>query len=587
MIRASSCIAAAVLGVFGTTAAAQIAAQLTDFRPVTDAILANPDPADWLMISRTFDQQRYSPLDQINKGNVGQLRMAWSRGLPNGTQESTPIVYRGIMYLNAPSASIQAVAATNGDLIWEYQRDYPRTVTPAAARAKSLGIYEDMIYFAAPDGFLLALEAKTGKLRWETKVDNGGQTAGGLLVADGKVISNRTCEQSQRENCFIAAHDARTGKEVWRFYTTAAPGEPGGDTWADMPVQERAASPWGLPGSYDPKRKVLYWGVANPNPYTRLTRHGRADAVSLSAPANLYSNSTVALDVATGKLAWYYQQLPGDDWDADHNQERVLVRTRLNPDPRHAKWISPAIVPGEERDVVVTVAEGGGLFVVEQASGRFLWARPFPYDDPNINMNHIDVKTGQTRVNPDKLFRKDGDKILGCYHNTRSLWSIAYHPGKNSLYVPFQDQCLSMTANSKAKTGWGPRAGVIRPGSDPNKYMNIGKIDLATGEMRVLYSQPQASAGSALVTAGDLVFWGDQNRRLRAFDADDGRILWETVVGGMIMNSTISYAVNGKQYVMVFTGEGQSVTAGPLGLTQKSMPRAVRGHNSIFVFALP
>ncbi len=587
MIRASSCIAAAVLGVFGTTAAAQIAAQLTDFRPVTDAILANPDPADWLMISRTFDQQRYSPLDQINKGNVGQLRMAWSRGLPNGTQESTPIVYRGIMYLNAPSASIQAVAATNGDLIWEYQREYPRTVTPAAARAKSLGIYEDMIYFAAPDGFLLALDAKTGKLRWETKVDNGGQTAGGLLVADGKVISNRTCEQSQRENCFIAAHDARTGKEVWRFYTTAAPGEPGGDTWADMPVQERAASPWGLPGSYDPKRKVLYWGVANPNPYTRLTRHGRADAVSLSAPANLYSNSTVALDVATGKLAWYYQQLPGDDWDADHNQERVLVRTRLNPDPRHAKWISPAIVPGEERDVVVTVAEGGGLFVVEQASGRFLWARPFPYDDPNINMNHIDVKTGQTRVNPDKLFRKDGDKILGCYHNTRSLWSIAYHPGKNSLYVPFQDQCLSMTANSKAKTGWGPRAGVIRPGSDPNKYMNSGKIDLATGEMRVLYSQPQASAGSALVTAGDLVFWGDQNRRLRAFDADDGRILWETVVGGMIMNSTISYAVNGKQYVMVFTGEGQSVTAGPLGLTQKSMPKAVRGHNSIFVFALP
>jgi len=583
MIRASSCIAAAVLGVFATTAAAQIA----DFRPVTDAILANPDPADWLMISRTFDQQRYSPLDQINKGNVGQLRMAWSRGLPNGTQESTPIVYRGIMYLNAPGASIQAVDATTGDLIWEYQRDYPRTVTPAAARAKSLGIYEDMIYFAAPDGFLLALDAKTGKLRWETKVDNGGQTAGGLLVADGKVISNRTCEQSQRENCFIAAHDARTGKEVWRFYTTAAPGEPGGDTWADMPVAERAASPWGLPGSYDPKRKVLYWGVANPNPYTRLARHGRADAVSLSAPANLYSNSTVALDVATGKLVWYYQQLPGDDWDADHNQERVLVRTRLNPDPKHAKWISPAIVPGEERDVVVTVAEGGGLFVVERSSGRFLWARPFPYDDPNINMNHIDVKTGQTRVNPDKLFRKDGDKILGCYHNTRSLWSIAYHPGKNSLYVPFQDQCLSMTANSKAKAGWGPRAGVIRPGSDPNKYMNIGKIDLATGELRVLYSQPQASAGSALVTAGDLVFWGDQNRRLRAFDADDGRILWEAVVGGMVMTSTISYAVNGKQYVMVFTGEGQSVTAGPLGLTQKSMPRAVRGHNSIFVFALP
>ncbi len=583
MIKISACVGAAILGVLATHASAQTA----DFRPVTDATLASPDPADWLMLSRTFDEQRFSPLNQINKSNVGQLRMAWARGLPNGTQESTPIVYRGVMYLYAPGASIQAVDATNGDLLWEYQRDYPQNVNPRAARSKSLGIYEDMIYFAAPDGVLVALDARTGKLRWETKVDNGGQTAGGLLVADGKVISNRTCQQSKRENCFIAAHDAKTGKEVWKFYVTAAPGEPGGDTWADMPVEERAAGPWGLPGSYDPKRKTLYWGVANPNPYTRLTRHGRADAVPFTAPANLYSNSTVALDVETGKLIWYYQELPGDDWDADHNQERILVRTRLNPDPRHVKWISPAIVPGEERDVVVTVAEGGGMFVVDQANGQFLWSRPFPYDDPNLNMNQIDVKTGQTRVNPDKLLWKDGDKILGCYHNTRGLWAIAYHPGKNSLYVPFQDQCLSMTANTKVTAGWGPRAGVMRPGIEPNKYMNIGKIDLATGEMRVLYSQPQASAGSALVTAGDLIFWGDQNRRFRAFDAEDGKILWEAVLGGMIMNSTISYAVNGKQYVMVFTGEGQSVTAGPLGLTQKSMPRAVRGHNSIFVFALP
>jgi alcohol dehydrogenase (cytochrome c) len=557
------------------------------FVPVTQSMLANPDPADWLMINRTFDEQRFSPLDQINKTNVGQLRMAWSRGLPNGTQESTPIVYRGVMYLYAPGASIQAVDATNGDLIWEYTRNYPRELSPTAARNKSLGIYEDMIYFAAPDGFLVALDAKTGKLRWETKVDNGGQTAGGLLVADGKVISNRTCEQSKRENCFIAAHDAKTGREAWKFYVTAAPGEPGGDTWADMPVEQRAAGPWGLPGSYDPNRKVLYWGIANPNPYTRLTRHGSADAVSLTAPANLYSNSTVALDVETGKLIWYYQELPGDDWDADHNHERILVHTRVSPDPRHVKWISSALAPDRERDIIVTVAEGGGMFALEQATGEFLWARPFPYDDPNINMNGIDLKTGQTRVNYDKLFKKDGDHIIGCYHNTRGLWAIAYNPRRNALYVPFQDQCLSMTANTKNPAGWGPRAGIIRPGSDPNKYMNLARIDVATGELRVLYSQPQASSGSALVTAGDLLFWGDQNRRLRAFDADDGKVLWEAVVAGMVMNSTISYAVNGKQYVMVFTGEGQSVTAGPLGLTKDTMPPAVRRHNSIFAFALP
>ena len=137
------------------TACATLAlAQNPDFRPVTEEVLANPDPADWLMLNRTFDQQRYSPLDQINKSNVGQLRMAWSRGLPAGTQESVPIVYRGVMYLFAPGAAIQAVDATNGDLIWEYARDYPQGVNPRAARNKSLGIYEDMIYFAAPDGVL-------------------------------------------------------------------------------------------------------------------------------------------------------------------------------------------------------------------------------------------------------------------------------------------------------------------------------------------------------------------------------------------------------------------------------------------------
>ena len=236
---------------------------------------------------------------------------------------------------------------------------------------------------------------------------------------------------------------------------------------------------------------------------------------------------------------------------------------------------------------MVTVGEGGGIFVLDQESGRFLWAHPFPYDDPNFNMSDIDLKTGQTRVNADKLFKKDGDKVLGCYHNTRALWSIAYHPGKNSLYVPFQDQCLSMTANTKAKTGWGPRGGVMRPGSDPDKYMNIAKIDLSTGEMRLLHSQPQPGNGSALVTAGDLVFWGDLNRRFRAFDADTGKVLWETIVGGMVMTSTISYAVNGKQYVMIFTGEGQSVTAGPLSIAGKSMPKPVRGFNSAVVFALP
>src|SRR5262245_48844389 len=287
-------------------------AQAQGFVPVTDAMLNNPVPSDWLMVSRTYDEQRFSPLDQINKTNVSQLRMAWARSLPTGTQESTPIVYRGVMYVFAPGATIQAVDATNGDLLWEYARKYPQGLRATAAREKSIAIYEDMIFFAAPDGFLVGIEAHTGKQRWETKLDNGGQQAGGLLVADGKVISNRTCQQSKRENCFIAANDAKSGRLIWKFFTTAAPGDVGGDTWDKVPVDQRAASPWGQVGSYDPKRKVLYWSVANPNPYTRLTRHGSPEANAVNAPVDLFSNSTVALDVETGKLQWYYQELPGD-----------------------------------------------------------------------------------------------------------------------------------------------------------------------------------------------------------------------------------------------------------------------------------
>ena len=277
MARVSTCLAAALLSIVATHATAQT----TDFKPVTEEMLANPDPADWLMISRTFDQHRYSPLNQINKDNVGQLRMAWTRGLPAGTQESTPIVYRGVMYMNVPGGNVQAINATNGDLIWEYARDYPKHINPRASRHKNLGIFEDMIYFAAPDGVIVALDIATGKVRWETKTDTGGITAGGILVADGKVLTNRMCMHMTRDMCFISAHDARTGKEVWKFYTTAAAGEPGGDSWADMPTEKRAASPWGLPGSYDPKRRVTYWGIANPDPYTRLSpaRQPRCDPV--------------------------------------------------------------------------------------------------------------------------------------------------------------------------------------------------------------------------------------------------------------------------------------------------------------------
>ncbi|HWP83985.1 MAG TPA: PQQ-binding-like beta-propeller repeat protein, partial [Terriglobia bacterium] len=310
-----------------------------------------------------------------------------------------------------------------------------------------------------------------------------------------------------------------------------------------------------------------------------------ADGVSQSAPANAYSNSTVAIQAATGKLAWYYQHLPGDDWDSDHAHERVLVRTAVNPDPAAVKWINPRIRRGEQRDIVVSVGEPGGLWALDRGTGEFLWATPFPYDVPDFHISRVDPETGKTYINWDKVFKKDGDKSLICFFNTRSYWPTAYHPGTNSLYVPYIDSCLTMTADTSSEEGYRDRRGMLRPGVDPRKAAGIAKINLETGRIERFYEGPVPGNGAMLTTAGGLVFWGDINRRLRAFDAESGKILWETILGGVISVSTITYAVNGKQYIAVMTGDGQSGTRGLFsqvpGLTTP------RGHNAIYAFALP
>jgi alcohol dehydrogenase (cytochrome c) len=400
----------------------------------------------------------------------------------------------------------------------------------------------------------------------------------------GKVFTGRNCG-TRRDDCYIAAHDARTGKEMWRFYTAPAAGEPGDETWGGSPVEKRVTSPWGLPGAFDPVRKMIYWGTANPNPHTRMKRHdGNADAIPRAAPSELYSNSTLALDPETGKLAWYYQHVPGDDWDSDHTQERILLRTAFNPDPKAVKWVSPRVKRGEQRDVVVEVGEPGGLFVLDRDKGQFLWAMPFPYDTPYFHIGHIDVETGQTHLNWDLVQKKEGDRATVCYSNQKSYWPMAYHPAKNSLYIPYQDVCNDRTAKMATDDGH-VRTNIFRPGSDPNKHTGIAKVNMATGQIEYMYQQRLPGNGAVLATAGDLLFWGDMNRRFRAIDADNGQVLWETILAGIPQTSTITYAVNGKQYVAVVTGQGASGTGGPLRLfPELNVPRA---HNAVFVFGLP
>lgn len=549
-----------------------------DYQPVTDAMLKNPPPGDWLMYNRTYDAWRYSPLKQINKKSVKNLRMTWALSLPAGQTETIPIEHNGVLYTIVPGANVMAINATNGNIIWEYVRHYKNPGIARVERTKALSIYKDMVYFSAPDGYVVALDAATGKVKWETYKTNTQNTSG-TYVVDGLVISGGTCGPT-RESCFIEADNAETGQKVWRFYDVPAPGDPGYKSWNGADTAKDTISTWGLPGSYDPVRDVLYWGTANPAPYERLARHnGNPDGTSRIAPADLYSNCTLALNPHTGKLYWYYQYLPADDWDTDHTHERTLVREKYDPNPSDVKWYNTTVARGSMHDEAAIVGEDGIIFVIDRTDGKFLWAEEVPYDTPNSDLSNIDSKTGKAEINWNVVMKHPGDHHMICYWNGRSYWPTAYDPVTNSLYTGYVDNCLDMTANETS----GIRHGILRPGHPKDSIAGIAKINMVTGQMTRFATGMTPGTGGILATAGGLIFHGDIGRRFSAYDAATGKELWHSILGGPISVSTITYAVNGKQYVAVITGDNLAEGV----LSYEAGTQLVRGANAIYVFSLP
>ncbi len=295
--------------------ASQAPAQSSDrFVPVTDAVLQDPDPADWLMWRRTLDGWGYSPLDQIDRDNVGDLRMVWTRALAPGLQQGTPLVHDGVLYMPNPRDVIQALDGASGDLLWEYRRSLPDDVDEyfigvLAEINRNLAIYDDLIIDTSVDDYVFALDAETGRLAWETEIldyrTHPANQTSGPIIAGGKVISGRSCAPAGGpEACVITAHDARTGAELWRTRTIPAPGEPGDESWGDVPYEERKhVGAWMVP-SYDPALNLIYIGTSVTSPAPKFMLGG-VDR------KHLYHNSTLALDADTGEIAWYYQHLNG------------------------------------------------------------------------------------------------------------------------------------------------------------------------------------------------------------------------------------------------------------------------------------
>ena len=518
------------------------------------------------MVHRTYDFQGFSPLDQIDRDNVAGLRLAWMRAMDEGAQEIRPLVHDGVMYIAHPGSDhLQALDAATGDLIWDYERELPddlRQYAQLGGRTRHLALYGRHVYH--PHGRLAPRRHRRRHRRAGVGIASrrlpGGHHA--LVRGDGHQRhggqrANVQSRQSRGALLHCRARRRYRRGTVANVHTAAGADDPGGETWGDLPTARRVhVSPWGLPGSYDPELNRIFWGIAVPLPYPRIVRRGTWD-VGDRTPCELYSNSTLAMNAETGAIDWYYQYLPCDDWDQDFVQERTLIDTVVDPDPEAVRWINPKLAgTAEERKVVVVMGEPGGLFVNDRETGEFLWASPLPYTSTErFVISDIDVETGAVYINMDLVAREVGQRFVICGHNVKGWWSWSYSPVTGMLYIPFNRSCLDQTANDRTVSGASPRFTIPEPGlEEDGDLTEVRAIDMSTGREAWRYSQRAPNAGSTLATAGNVVFFGDLNRRLRAFDAETGDVLWETILGSQITGYPVTYAVDGRQYVTVPVG---------------------------------
>ena len=544
-------------------------AQVSELTPVTDALLQNPDPADWLSWRRTLDGWGYSPLDRVDRDNVGDLRLAWSWGLEPGVSQTTPVVYDGIMFVANPGNVVQALDAASGDFIWEYRREMEEARRPAA-QMRSLAIYEDLIILNTVDAHVVGLDARTGQVRWDTPVappdQEGYGFSSGPVIADGIIVAGlRGCERFREDTCYIVGVDGRSGQVLWRTSTIARPGERGGDTWGDLPLLMRAGSDAWIPGSYDPVTGLVYYGTAQAKPWSRDARGTDGDA--------LYSNSTLALDPATGEMKWYFQHIPGDSHDMDETFERILVDY-------------------DGKQSVFSMGKLAILWELDRTSGAFTSAVDLGYQ----NILDVDSATG-TVTYREGMVSGVGEDLYFCPSTGgfKSLRAMAYHPDTTALYIPLNLNCETAAFGPvEQRLGGGGTGGVrgrrnhFHPDS-PDQLGEFQALDIRTGE--TLWKQRRRAPynTAALTTAGGLVFVGDWDRYVFAYDAESGEQLWQSRLSTMSNGYPITYAVDGTQYVAFGAGgplggsSWTSVLPGDL-LGEMRNPRA---GNVLFVFALP
>lgn len=510
--------------------------RLKNMRPVTDAMLLNPSADDWLQWRRTLDSRGHSPLDQINRSNVQNLDLAWSWALPSGENMMTPIVHDGVLFAYSFGDVLQALDAATGELLWGFERKLDGGI-PADSK-KGVAIYDDKIIIPTSDMHLIALDMKTGAVLWDRRVDIGDEDGhwfkSAPIIANGKVIIGLTGRQRVEGGNFILAVDADTGEEVWRFWTIARPDEPGGDTWNDLPLDQRTGGSVWIPGSYDAELNLVYFGPA-PTYDTARLRQG-PDDLNKNNDA-LYTNSTIALNADNGELVWHYQHSGNDQLDHDWAFERTLVEIPVN---------------GVVRKVVITGSKQAIFEAMDAATGEYLFS--FDLDMQNV-IAEIDAITGRKSLFPSAIPPLDASLtqyslpgICPDWLGARNMQSTAYNAATGILFIPMSDTCLDDDT--------GERWQKYPDSSTDGSFGIIKAVNLETRETVWTQRQTGPQAAANLITDGGLLFTGSVDRWFKALDQDTGTVLWERRLDNALNSYPITFRVDGKQYVAVATNTG-------------------------------
>ena len=563
-----------VLAAFASLAQQPPRAAVTprEYRAVTADRLKNPDAGDWLMVRRTFNGWGYSPLKQITPANVSRLEPVWTfaTGQENG-HEAPPIVNGDYMFVATPGNQVLALDARSGELLWRYRRPLPENAVLLHPTSRGVALSGNKVLFAAGEAVLVALDATTGREIWTTTVADNSKgyymSLAPLVVGNTVMIGASGGEFGVRG--FIAAYDVESGRERWKTYMVPAPGEPGSETWPKGDQWQTGGGSVWITGNYDPETNLAFWGTGNGGPWMGDQRPGD----------NLYTSSTVAIDVGTGAIKGHFQYHPNDSWDWDEVSPPILVDYRRG---------------GRTVTGLIDVARNGYLWFLERTSSRINFVEGKPYVKHNVFAS-LDPKSGRPNVDPARQPGTNKRAEFCPSHWGGKNWPpIAYSPDTRMIYVPANENlCSSMIGKpvsyvaGKSYTG-ASNTLLLAPDADHIGEVQAWNVD--TGERAWTHTFANSTNwGPMLATGGGLVFsGGTSDRMFRAFDASSGKVLWQVQTQSGVIGQPSSFLIEGRQHIAVQSGWGidaRSMQRRLDGVRRGAFPDVPEG-GQIWVFAV-